>query len=444
MPNYSTTSQIPYAPPVDPGAVGGKIGSSIGAIGAGIGREVDRIKAEGLPFGLMEGTKAKADKLIAEYGDPRSATFKGLTGSQRTTKLVALLQPLDPAMAGRYETRAAEERRRDFGGTDEEEELPGSTGDDEADLKKINEAIEKTQKSIEGLKQGSAVEAPAGAGAQGATQSPPAVVATETPPSSSAQAQPQNTLQALGITNPTEALARPSTAAPSANAASLANTYGLNSPLPHFKGPFASPEVENPDLVTVPGGFPYSMGTKEPTLLESMGGTYGDSGETEARIGAPAYGTTTRTGANRSASGAPQANPNATGTLRQQYEPYGAAPFLSRSAPTPELQTEADLYGDQGLGGRGGYFPATKKQLFDTAPTLRAPAPQTPAQKMEGYTPAERLHGYLPADANANSDRSYYGAAVPGYETYAQKMERLLREAEEVRQRGTTYEDDNG
>lgn len=142
MPNYTTRPNLSSYLPQDPFEVGAQYGKAIGGVAGGLQSIASDVKREGLPFGLMEGTKAKASNLIAEYGDPQSDIFKGLVGSQRTNKLVSLLQPLDPAMANRYETRAGEERSRDYGMTNE-------TIEDDGDL---DAEIARTEKAIEAIK----------------------------------------------------------------------------------------------------------------------------------------------------------------------------------------------------------------------------------------------------------------------------------------------------
>lgn len=142
MPNYTTKPNLSSYLPQDPFEVGAQYGKAIGGLAGGLQSIAGDVKREGLPFGMMEGTKAKASNLIAEYGNPQSDIFKGLVGSQRTNKLVSLLQPLDPAMANRYETRAGEERSRDYGMTNETTEDDGN----------LDAEIAKTEKAIEAIK----------------------------------------------------------------------------------------------------------------------------------------------------------------------------------------------------------------------------------------------------------------------------------------------------
>jgi len=160
MPNYSTTSNAQYGIPQDPITLGARYGQAVGGVAGGIQSLVNEAKAEGLPFGLMEGTKAKASKLIAEYGDPSSETFKGLTGSQRTTRLVSLLQPLDPAMAMRYETRASEQRARDYGGRMTTDKTPEDTSDTEGELANVEKRISEITSILSATEQQTKVATP--------------------------------------------------------------------------------------------------------------------------------------------------------------------------------------------------------------------------------------------------------------------------------------------
>jgi hypothetical protein len=147
MPNYTTKPNLSSYLPQDPFEVGAQYGKAIGNVAGGLHSIAGDVKREGLPFGMMEGTKAKSSSLIAEYGDPQSDIFKGLVGSQRTNKLVSLLQPLDPAMASRYETRAGEERNRDYGMTSETTEDDGNL---EAEIAKTEKAIEAIKVQLDG------------------------------------------------------------------------------------------------------------------------------------------------------------------------------------------------------------------------------------------------------------------------------------------------------
>lgn len=114
-PNYSTTSSYqPQTQIPDALTEGSRFGQAAGNIIGGFSRAYDNQKAE--------QNRNKAAQLIAEYNDPESKIFTGLVGSLRTLRLSQLLLPLDPALSARYETRAAEERTRDYGAAGVESE----------------------------------------------------------------------------------------------------------------------------------------------------------------------------------------------------------------------------------------------------------------------------------------------------------------------------------
>lgn len=76
---------------------GARIGGAIGGLHDSIQKAL-----------LANRVDGKVPALVAKYNDPNDPDFKGLTDSQRALKLSKLLLPWDPAMAARYETRAAE------------------------------------------------------------------------------------------------------------------------------------------------------------------------------------------------------------------------------------------------------------------------------------------------------------------------------------------------
>ena len=85
---------------VDPAAMGARLAGGLSSLGTAINASV---------------ASAKVPELIKKYNDPNDPDFAGLQGSARTLRLAQLLRPWDPATAARYEERAAEERRKDYG-----------------------------------------------------------------------------------------------------------------------------------------------------------------------------------------------------------------------------------------------------------------------------------------------------------------------------------------
>ena len=340
MPEYRVNySQQPSVAP-DPMATGAQWGKAVGGIARGAQSIADEAKREGLPFGLMEGTKAKADKLIADYGNPDSETFAGLTGSQRTTKLVSLLQPLDSEMAKRYETRANEERTKDFGGQKAKVPTAEPTGNLDADIASTKKAIEDIKDQLRGAetatedKGGAPGTAPAG---------------TE----QDAQTVPDHNI--VGD--------KPGTPAPEVGAkAPVSEGDGLQT---------YAPLDQRLPLAKFTAGQPTPP--KPETLLESMGGTYGTGTETPLTLAA-AYGT-------------------------QGLPGYGQAPFTAPSAPRPKPLTLSDIYGNGTLSGRD----LTKADMLDTRAALAMTPSQIEQQKMQGYKPGDTLHGYLPANAGMSN-----------------------------------------
>ena len=394
MPEYRVNySQQPSAAP-DPMATGAQWGKAIGGIARGAQSIADEAKREGLPFGLMEGTKAKADKLIADYGNPDSEIFAGLTGSQRTTKLVSLLQPLDSEMAKRYETRADEERTKDFGGSKAKVPTAEPTGNLDADIASTKKAIEDIKDQLRGAetatedKGGAPGTAPAGT-EQGA-QTEYGKSTTDAAPEEGARTPDQNS-----VGN------KPGTPAPEVGAkAPVSEGDGLQTyaPLDQLR-PLAKFTAGQP---TPP---------KPETLLESMGGTYGTGTETPLTLAA-AYGT-------------------------QGLPGYGQAPFIAPSAPRPKPLTLSDIYGNGTLSGRD----LTKADMFDTRAALAMTPSQIEQQKMQGYKPGDTLHGYLPANAGMSN---FAQQQMPG-ETWKEMLARLDKEAKEYPgAAGTEVEDNNG
>ena len=394
MPEYRVNySQQPSAAP-DPMATGAQWGKAIGGIARGAQSIADEAKREGLPFGLMEGTKAKADKLIADYGNPDSETFAGLTGSQRTTKLVSLLQPLDSEMAKRYETRANEERTKDFGGQKAKVPTAEPTGNLDADIATTKKAIEV----IKGQLKGAETTTEDKGGAPGTTLAAPKQ-GTQTeygrPPTDATLGDyapdPGNTI----VGN------NPGTPAPEVGAkAPVKEGDGLQT--------YAPLDQRRP-LAEFTAGQPTPP--KPETLLESMGGTYGTGTETPLTLAAT-YGT-------------------------QGLPGYGQAPFIAPSAPQPKLVTQSDIYGNGTLGGRD----LTKADMFDTRAALAMTPSQIEQQKMQGYKPGDTLHGYLPANAGMSN---FAQQQMPG-ETWKEMLARLDKEAKEYPgAAGTEVEDNNG
>lgn len=396
MPEYRVNySQQPSAAP-DPMATGAQWGKAIGGIARGAQSIADEAKREGLPFGLMEGTKAKADKLIADYGNPDSETFAGLTGSQRTTKLVSLLQPLDSEMAKRYETRANEERTKDFGGQKAKVPTAEPTGNLDADIASTKKAIEDIKGQLEGAE--TTTENKGGA------------------PGTTPAAAEQGTQSEYGKST-TDAALEEGEYAPAPDKNIVGNETGTPVPEAPAKAPVRegdglqtyAPLDQRRPLAKFTAGQPTPP--KPKTLLESMGGTYGTGTETPPTLAAT-YGT-------------------------QGLPGYGQAPFMTPSAPQPKLVSQSDIYGNGTLGGRD----LTKADMFDTRSALAMTPSQIEQQKMVGYKPGDTLHGYLPSNAGMSN---FAQQQMPG-ETWEEMLARLDKEAKEYPgAAGTEVEDNNG
>ena len=372
MPNYTTQSQATMASTPDTLGIGARLGSAMGGLGSGIKREYDIAEAE--------KNRQKAADLIAEYGNPKSSIFDGLIGSQRTTKLVSLLQPLDPAQASRYEVRASEERSKDFGG-DNEEDLP--TGENNGTIEGVKKAIADIKnrlkesddvsndntlpKSVNDNIAGSNdIEDIAGINNSDAVATEGSIGDTGHDGAEGVAGIPDET---SNIVNDKSPIVKAPVITPT-----LDQQYGINTQLPYAKAPFASLPDVKPSLMKE-NGVPFNMEAK-PTLLQQMGGTYG-TGE-EAPTLASTYGIS---------------SPN----------DYAKAPFIQPKVTAPTLATDTDIYGNGTLSGH----PLTRKQLFDTSATMKLTPQQIASKKaqeqMLGYNGAT-LRGYAP-----NNEAENYG-----------------------------------